>query len=52
MILEVLVQIFTCNVCLVMIGYPLLYFGLGSSLTYMGYGMYPVIFTFIWRKVA
>ena len=52
MIIEVLLQTFTCNVCLVIIGYPLLSLGLGNSMTYMGFGMYPAIFTFMWRKVA
>lgn len=51
MVLEILLQIFLCNCVLVAIGYPLLYMGFGSAMSYLGYGMLPAVFIFIWKKV-
>ncbi len=52
MLLEVILQIFTCNVVLVVLGYILLYVGIGTPLSYLGYGIIPAVFVFIWNKVA
>jgi hypothetical protein len=51
-LLEVLVQTFTCNVVLLVVGYSLIYFGMGDDQSFLGYGMLPAIFIFIWNKVA
>ena len=45
-------QIFLCNCVLVMIGYPLYLLGLGDEMSYIGFGMLPAVFVFIWKKVA
>lgn len=45
-------QIFLCNVCIVIIGFPLLSLGIGEWTSYLGYGLFPLIFVFIWKKVA
>ena len=52
MLFEVLMQTFLCNFCTLLIGYPLAYFKVGGDSTYSNFGMYSVIFTLIWLKVA
>ena len=51
-LLEILMQTFLCNMCLVALGYPLILLGVGNKFTYMGYGMYPALFVFIWQSVS
>ena len=47
-----LIQIFLCNVALTIVGYPLYYLKLGDAYTFIGYGMLPAVFIFIWHKIA
>lgn len=50
--LEVLLQVALCNIALVVVGYPCIYFQILDDISLVGYGMLPVLFYFIWHKVA
>jgi hypothetical protein len=45
-------QTFMCNVVLVAVAYPLIYYDIGDPSYYIGFGMHPTIFVLIWLKVA
>lgn len=45
-------QIFLCNVILVIVGYPLLYLGIASPISLISYGVLPLVFIYLWRKVS
>jgi len=51
-LLEVFMQITLINLVMVVIGYPFIYFGVLSDLSLVSYGMQPVLYYFIWCKVA
>ena len=52
MFLEIIMQLFLCNVAVLAVGVPLTYFGLGNPMYCMGFGMTPIMLTMIWSKVA
>lgn len=51
-LLEIFLQILVSNIVLTAIGYGLYTLGVGSAKTYIGFGTLPLVFVFIWHKVA
>lgn len=50
--IEVLIQTLISNITLTVVGYGLYTLGVGSPSAYIGFGTLPLVFIFIWRKVA